>query len=327
MELDVIDSKNAALLVVSMQNAFVHQKSTPSIPRTDPGRLPTAVPAIKHLIDRFAMAGIPVIWMVREDFAVDPGRLQKNFSFAKRRQTPCFVGTWEAEIIDELKPAVAATPGYVLRERGAGSFYETGLELLLRKLGTRSLFIAGTKANAGVDAAIREACLRDYDVIAVTDCIYDVEEEWEQTVLKVQDRHSSRDSNEILCWLETQGRPRILGFEHMILQVADLEASKHFYLDLLGFTPRRAIPLADGRPVVPFTQGIALTAGNPGRPPQIDHMAFRVNDVRTLAQYLEAAEVRFFNKLHDGPLGLTIYVADPDGNKIELFQEGARTAD
>jgi catechol 2,3-dioxygenase-like lactoylglutathione lyase family enzyme len=113
----------------------------------------------------------------------------------------------------------------------------------------------------------------------------------------------------------------------MVLQVGDIEASKHFYLDLLGFTPRRAIPLADGRPVVPFMQGIALTAGNPGKPLQIDHMAFRVSDVRTIAQRLKVAQVRFFNELHDGVLGLTIYVADPDGNKVELFQEGAKLAD
>jgi ureidoacrylate peracid hydrolase len=123
------------------------------------------------------------------------------------------------------------------------------------------------------------------------------------------------------------GAPRILGFEHMILQVEDIDASKHFYLDLLGFTPRRAIPLADGRPVVPFTQGIALTSGNPGKPPQIDHMAFRVTGVRAIAQRLKAAQVKFFNELHDGVYGLTIYVADPDGNKVELFEEGLRLAD
>jgi ureidoacrylate peracid hydrolase len=122
-------------------------------------------------------------------------------------------------------------------------------------------------------------------------------------------------------------RPRILEFAHMILQVADLEASKHFYLDLLGLTPRRAIPLADGRPVVPFQQGIALTSGNPGKPLQIDHMAFRVSDVRTLARRLKAARVEFFNDLHDGPLGLTIYVADPDGNKVELFEQGAKASE
>jgi catechol 2,3-dioxygenase-like lactoylglutathione lyase family enzyme len=115
-----------------------------------------------------------------------------------------------------------------------------------------------------------------------------------------------------------------IDFAHRVLQVGDIEASKHFYLDLVGLTPRRAIPLADGRPVVPFTQGIALTSGKPGKPLQIDHIAFRVGDVRTLAQRLKAEAVKFFNDLHDGPLGLTIYVADPDGNKVELFQVGAK---
>jgi ureidoacrylate peracid hydrolase len=120
--------------------------------------------------------------------------------------------------------------------------------------------------------------------------------------------------------------PRILEFAHMILQVADIEASKHFYLDLLGLTLRRAIPLADGRPVVPFQQGIALTSGSPGKPLQIDHMAFQVSGVRALARRLKAARVNFFNDLHDGPLGLTIYVADPDGNKVELFEQGAKAS-
>jgi catechol 2,3-dioxygenase-like lactoylglutathione lyase family enzyme len=35
-----------------------------------------------------------------------------------------------------------------------------------------------------------------------------------------------------------------------------------------------------------------------------------------------ADDVRFFQDLHDGPYGLTVYVADPDGLKIELYQPG-----
>ena len=31
----------------------------------------------------------------------------------------------------------------------------------------------------------------------------------------------------------------------------------------------------------------------------------------------------FMRDLHDGIYGLTIYIADPDGNMIELFEEGA----
>ena len=115
--------------------------------------------------------------------------------------------------------------------------------------------------------------------------------------------------------------PKIFGFAHMLLQVRDLDASKKFYADLLGFTGRDAKPLADGRPFVPFKQGIALTTGGPGGAPQIDHMAFRVSGVEALSARLQQAGVKFFQELHDGIYGRTIYVADPDGNKVVLFEE------
>jgi len=114
--------------------------------------------------------------------------------------------------------------------------------------------------------------------------------------------------------------PHTLGFAHMLMQVRDIEASRRFYVDLLGFTVRPAKPLADGRPFVPFVQGIALTTGGPGAPLQIDHMAFTVHDVAGLADRLRQAGVRFFQDLHDGIYGRTIYVADPDGTKVELYE-------
>jgi catechol 2,3-dioxygenase-like lactoylglutathione lyase family enzyme len=114
--------------------------------------------------------------------------------------------------------------------------------------------------------------------------------------------------------------PRTLGFAHMLMQVADIEASKRFYVDLLGFTIRPAKPLADGRPFVPFLQGLALTTGGPGAPLQIDHMAYTVHDVEGLAARLRAAGVHFFQDVHDGIYGRTIYVADPDGTKVELYE-------
>jgi ureidoacrylate peracid hydrolase len=113
-------------------------------------------------------------------------------------------------------------------------------------------------------------------------------------------------------------------FAHMLLKVSDLDRSKRFYVDLLGFKVRPAKPLADGRPFVPFTQGLALTAGGPGDAPQIDHIAFKAQDVRAISARLKAANVRFDRDLHDGIFGLTIYVFDPDGNMIELYEEGEK---
>ena len=114
------------------------------------------------------------------------------------------------------------------------------------------------------------------------------------------------------------------GFAHMLLKVADIARSERFYVDLLGFTVRPAKPLPDGRPFVPFHQGIALTSGGPGAPVQIDHIAFKATNVRAIAARLKDAKVTFFRDLHDGIYGLTIYIADPDGNMIELYEEGER---
>ncbi len=113
-------------------------------------------------------------------------------------------------------------------------------------------------------------------------------------------------------------------YAHMLLKVADIDRSRRFYTDLLGFTPRNAKPLADGRPFVPFMQGLALTSGGVEQSPQIDHIAFKAKDVPAIAARLKQANVKFDRDLHDGLYGLTIYVYDPDGNMIELFDETAK---
>jgi catechol 2,3-dioxygenase-like lactoylglutathione lyase family enzyme len=113
-------------------------------------------------------------------------------------------------------------------------------------------------------------------------------------------------------------------FAHMLLKVSDIQRSERFYVDLLGFKPRSAKPLADGRPFVPFLQGLALTSGGPEKSPQIDHIAFKASDVPAIARRLKAANVKFDRDLHDGLYGLTIYIYDPDGNMIELYDEHAK---
>ena len=81
--------------------------------------------------------------------------------------------------------------------------------------------------------------------------------------------------------------------------------------------------LPDGRPFVPFKQGLALTNGGPHEPQQIDHIAFKAENVRAIAERLKKADVKFFRDLHDGIYGLTIYISDPDGNMVEFYEEGA----
>ena len=120
--------------------------------------------------------------------------------------------------------------------------------------------------------------------------------------------------------MSSDAAPAVRELAHVLLKVSDISRSERFYVDLLGFKVRPAKPLADGRPFVPFVQGLALTVGGPNEPSQIDHIAFKAHDVAAIAARLKNAGAKLYQDVHQGIYGLTIYVADPDGNKIELFE-------
>jgi ureidoacrylate peracid hydrolase len=327
MTLDNLDARTSALLVIDLQNAFIHDKGTLGISGVDTRRLSSIVPVLGELIPKCQAAGIPVIWTVQEHFAVDASRARKKLAghTSRRKQVSALAGTWDEEIVDELKPLAAVNPAYVIRKHRFGAFYETRLEMMLKMLGTRTLFVAGTTTNACVETSIREAYLRDFDVVALNDCISGVNSEWEETGKKVWKQYFCElsDSKEMAEWLAAQSAPRSLGFGHMLLMVEDVPRSVNFYVDQLGFSVRPAKPLADGRSFTAFHQGIAVVAGRASGHRQIDHMAFEVNNVRVLRDKLKRSSVQFQQDLHDGPYGLTIYVTDPDGVRVELYEVGA----
>lgn len=117
---------------------------------------------------------------------------------------------------------------------------------------------------------------------------------------------------------ETSSAVRI---HHLLLHVANLEQSRLFYVERLGFTERTdAKPLPDGRKFVSLKQGLGLTQGVVAKPRQVDHMAFEVRNVEALNRVLKSAGVEFERELGAGPYGKAIYVKDPDGNILELFE-------
>ncbi|MDM0029990.1 VOC family protein [Variovorax saccharolyticus] len=120
------------------------------------------------------------------------------------------------------------------------------------------------------------------------------------------------------------GAPQATAFGHLLIMVTDVTISVNFYVQSLGFSERPAKPLADGRPFRALRQGIAFVGGREAGHRQIDHVAFEVSDVRRLRDRLRSTGVEFQEDLHDGPYGLTIYITDPDGVRVELYQPGLK---
>jgi catechol 2,3-dioxygenase-like lactoylglutathione lyase family enzyme len=111
------------------------------------------------------------------------------------------------------------------------------------------------------------------------------------------------------------------GLHHLLLQSTDLEATERFFLDVLGFTVRKRGEFTDGRPLTVTTEGLGLTSGGTGTAGAVEHIAFRTSNVREIARRAQEAGVTVLKDVGPGVYGLTVYLADPDGNRIELFAE------
>ncbi|MEV6369825.1 VOC family protein [Micromonospora musae] len=118
---------------------------------------------------------------------------------------------------------------------------------------------------------------------------------------------------------------RVTGFDHLVLNVADVERSLEFYCGRLGLAPERVDEWRAGR--VPFPSVrvspdtiIDLVRGDRGES-NVDHFCLVVAPLDWAAVIDSGA----FTVL-EGPVGrfgargsaTSIYVRDPDGNSVEL---------
>ena len=324
MSLEALDPRRTALLVIDMQNAFCHPEGTLGISGVNVEPAQAAIPAVAALVRACANARVPVLWSQQVHFAGDAGRGRKRLPShtQKRARVSALAGTWDAQLVDELAP-LAGDPTLVFTKHRFGCFYETRLEAVLRMLGTEALLVCGVTANACVETTIREAYLRDYDVVAVTDCIAAVRLEWEPVAHAVWGQYFGvlATADEVTAWLAKAGGPRAVGLGHVLLQVSDLEAAEAFYVDLLGLTVRKREQFRDGRPLVVTHEGLGLTSGRPEGIGPLEHVAFRGTAVAALAERAVSRGVEIVRGPEPSGYGISLYLADPDGNVVEVFEE------
>jgi catechol-2,3-dioxygenase len=193
-------------------------------------------------------------------------------------------------------------------------------------LGIQAVIVVGVTANACVETTLREAYLRDYDVVAITDCIAAVRPEWEPTAHQVWGQYLGvlATSADVHAWLDRAVEPRALELGHLLLQTNDLVRAEDFYLRLLGFTVRKREAFRDGRELIVTDQGLALTDGRPSGASPVEHLAFRARGVRALAERARGAGVDVLRGPEPSAYGVSVYLADPDGNQLELYGDEDR---
>ena len=81
---------------------------------------------------------------------------------------------------------------YVLTKRRYSAFFGTELDIVLRNLGTRKLILAGVATNVCVETTARDACMRDFDVVVVRECVAAYSEAAHEAALANIDHHFGR---------------------------------------------------------------------------------------------------------------------------------------
>jgi len=133
------------------------------------------------------------------------------------------------------------------------------------------------------------------------------------------------DDVKILSNIAAGGALRITGLDHVVLRVADLERSIAFYGDVLGCPIERSLEQPKLVQLRAGTSMIDLVPCGDGEAPghNMDHFAVRIDrmDAPAITAHLkrhgiDPGEVR--RRYGAEGYGSSIYIADPDGNTVEL---------
>lgn len=182
-----IDPRVTALLAIDMQNGFCHPESRMEKAGIGTTNQRAIVPNVLRLIELARERKIPVMFSQQVHFPEDVARRRHRIPSHQSKQawTPCLRGTWEVDLIDEVA-AVVRPEDYIVEKHRASMFFQTTLDAKLRMLGIEQLIVSGTTTAFCIETTIRDAYFRDFDVIAVEDCIADPRPQFhEDTMAKV----------------------------------------------------------------------------------------------------------------------------------------------
>ncbi len=210
------DISKSALLIVDMQNDFLHRdgsfahraRENPEA-KIDVPFLTGTIPHVKRLSDAFRAAGRPVVYIAH---VMKPDYSDAAFPYWRRGRDPssgnrthCVEGTWGAQIVDELQPQEGE---HLIAKKGFGGFSNTPLDTVLRNMGVTTCVVSGVTTCVCVSTTIRGGVEYNYRMILVSDAVAEVDRETHEAELKTMSRVFAdvKTTDEVVGLLITTGR-------------------------------------------------------------------------------------------------------------------------
>lgn len=163
-----IDPARTGLLIVDLQNDFLHRDGA----YARGGQVSAEIAALPARVLPLAKAlrGVGG-WVISAQFTLVPGRDGEPFISPHLKSLRPFLGkgdfapgSWGNSLVDVLQPADLS-----VEKVAYSAFYMTRMEWVLRKAGIEMLLVCGIVTNGGVASTLRDAHVRDFQTILLSD--------------------------------------------------------------------------------------------------------------------------------------------------------------
>jgi ureidoacrylate peracid hydrolase len=162
-----VNPQDSVLIVVDVQNDFVHDDGVFGKTGLDLSAMQASVDNLLPLIDAAHAARVPVIFIkTHHDAWNNSPAFVERFVRKSAGAEICATGTWGA---DYYRVRPTAGDHEVVKHRYS-AFVGTSLEVVLRALGRPTVLVTGVTTNVCVESTVRDACMRDYRAVLIADC-------------------------------------------------------------------------------------------------------------------------------------------------------------
>ena len=155
----------SALLLIDMENAFVDPRGGYCVKGAQ-----ATIPACTHALDLARAKGIPVFFakrIYRSDGSDVELTRYAGWKASGHACEPGSKGFNSAQFPEPLRPQ----PGdYTIIKPRFSAFFQTELDLILRRLDVRTVLLAGTTTPNCIRTTCYDAISLEYNVVVLTDC-------------------------------------------------------------------------------------------------------------------------------------------------------------
>ncbi len=162
------DPKSTGLMLVDMQNDFLHPEGAYGRAGQSCDAIAALPPRLKAVADAMRAAGG---WIASTHFTLIPGKGGEPFISPHLKKLRPFLGkgdfapgSFGQALIDDLQPA-----DLTVEKVAFSAFFQSRLEWVLNRAGLETLIFGGIVTNGGVASTVRDAHVRDFHSIVLSD--------------------------------------------------------------------------------------------------------------------------------------------------------------